>query len=168
MHAVANLEIVTSEKRKIVMISSIHNQLYTSPIRVAFKRLVAHIKIAQKTEEAAQNLVDITSKKETALTELADQIWAQAYRLSREISASDAETERDFHYIDVAQLLFGLLSAHPDGREDFADRAAEKRVELGAAHQSMCPDLMDGLKFLVWPTWLPNDDLEAVNDTLQP
>ncbi|MCX8226324.1 MAG: hypothetical protein OTI35_09635 [Sulfitobacter sp.] len=150
------------------MISSIHNQLYITPISVAFKRMITHIKIAQKAEEAAQNLAEITSKKETTLTEVADQIWTQAYQLSREISASDAETERDFHYIDVAQLLFGLLSAHPDGWEDFADRAAEKRAELGTAHRSVSPDLVDGLKFLVWPTGLPNTNLGPLSDTFGP
>ena len=150
------------------MTSSIHNRRYTSPISVAFKRLMAHIEIAQKAEEAAQKLADITSRKETGLTDVADQIWTQAYRLSREVSASDAESELDFHYTDVAQLLFGLLSAHPDGWEDFADRAAEKRAELGTAHRSVCPDLVDGLKFLVWPTGLPNDDLGPLCDKFGP
>jgi len=68
-------------------------------------------------------------------------MWSQAYQLSQSTSIADAETEHDLLYIEVAQLLFGLLRAHPDGRKEFAHRAAEKRAELESVHQSMYPAL---------------------------
>ncbi len=130
-----------------------------------FARMMVHIRLAQTAEKAILDFATQRSNQDVTLTNVADQLWSGAYKLAAEISGAELEAkiERDYDYIDVAQLLVDLFDARPDQREHFADRAAEKRADLGPVHPLTCPDLTDGLKFVIWPEGLPSDNLAEID-----
>jgi hypothetical protein len=54
------------------MVSNKPTEYRANSVGTAFSKLMTYINLAQKTEEAAQNLENITSEKETTLTDVAD------------------------------------------------------------------------------------------------
>ncbi|WP_272011417.1 hypothetical protein [Roseovarius sp. ZX-A-9] len=140
-----------------------HKTKTKSSIISEFGRLVAHIRVAQAAEKEAHNLEEKTGEDHRSLTDVADTSWSYAYILSDEIKEIEPKVDLDKVYLEVAALLRGLLDAQLFEREFFADRAVEKRAELGSENQLSCSDLVDALNFLVGQDWLPNDDPEALD-----
>ena len=144
------------------MIPSLHTTARTTSLRGEFGRLMAHIRVAQVTEEAAYAQNRRTGEDAGSLTDVADKSWSYAYVSSDEIKEIEPESEIDYSYLEIAALLRGLLCADLFERDYFADRAAEKRAELGQRHRLECSDISDALTFLLRQDWLPTDDPEAL------
>lgn len=134
-------------------LSVVENSLRGSVDR-QFSLMVTAIRLAQDVEREAYAF-RIGNQEETSLTDIANAAWDGATSFARAVRARQAADTFEARYVELGEIIHGILDADLHERGDLAQCAEATRTAWREHEDITCPQLITAFDFAVKQAWLP-------------
>lgn len=128
----------------------------STPVKVTFKQLIAHIQVAQQVEKMRGEIEAETGAEAESIANVAAVAWDHAFDLCKDLIEAEPAMSSDRRYLTVVELIDEMFMTEPAYRDELADRAAEQRAEMIMNDEEIRPEMIAALQLLTWPIGVPD------------